>query len=54
MIAVTNAFDIGVQIESLNNKRVELWKFPEEYKDCFIHMLFRPGHYDILYPQEKK
>ncbi len=55
MIAVTNAFDIGVQIESLSNaNKLEEWKFPEDYKDCFIQMLFRPGHYDILYTKEQR
>jgi ubiquitin thioesterase protein OTUB1 len=49
IIAVTNAFNIGVIIESLNNQKVETIKFPEDGDKIFIHMLFRPGHYDILY-----
>jgi hypothetical protein len=52
MIAVTNAFNIGVRIESLGPKKNETWIFPEDYQNCFIHMLFRPGHYDILYKKE--
>ena len=50
IIAVTNAFNIGVIIENLTNQKIETMKFPEDSSDIFIHMLFRPGHYDILYP----
>jgi ubiquitin thioesterase protein OTUB1 len=53
IIAVTNAFNIGVVIESLNNGKVETIKFPEDGKDIFINLLFRPGHYDILYTKEQ-
>lgn len=51
IIAVTNCFNVGVIIENLNEKRIELMKFPEEgVPEYFIHLFFRPGHYDILYP----
>ncbi len=49
ILAVVNAFNIGVIIENLNVYNVDTMKFPEEMKNIFIHMLFRPGHYDILY-----
>jgi len=50
MIAITNAFEYGVIIESIQDKKLETLKFPEESKNnFFINMLFRPGHYDILY-----
>ncbi len=49
IIAVTNAFNIGVVIENLTNQKVETLKFPEDGSNIFISMLFRPGHYDILY-----
>ncbi len=51
ILAVVNAFNIGVVIENLNITRVDTMRFPEEMKDIFINMLFRPGHYDILYPK---
>ena len=51
ILAIVNAFNIGVVIESLNITRVDTMKFPEEMEDIFIYMLFRPGHYDILYPK---
>lgn len=49
IIAVTNAFEVGVIIESLNQNGLETMKFPEDSKNIFIYLLFRPGHYDILY-----
>lgn len=51
IIAVTNCFDVGVVIENLYEKKIEMMKFPEdqEEKMFFIKLLFRPGHYDILY-----
>jgi hypothetical protein len=49
IIAVTNVFEIGVIIENLGNKSIETIKFPEDASSIFIHMFFRPGHYDILY-----
>lgn len=50
IIAVTNCFGVGVIIENLNEKKIETMKFPEEGCDYyFTKMLFRPGHYDILY-----
>lgn len=55
IMAIVNAFDIGVAIEYLNPNSIETMKFPEEgNKPIFIHMLFRPGHYDILYPKTEK
>jgi hypothetical protein len=50
MIAITNAFDYGVTVESIQGKKLETLRFPEESKNaCYVHVLFRPGHYDILY-----
>jgi hypothetical protein len=50
-MAVVNAFNIGVVIEYLNMDKAESMTFPEDAQNLFIHMLFRPGHYDILYPK---
>lgn len=49
IIAVTNAFNIGVNIESVTSSGLETMRMPEESNSIFINMLFRPGHYDILY-----
>lgn len=49
ILAVVNAFDIGVVIENLGANKIDTMRFPEEMQNIFIHMLFRPGHYDILY-----
>ncbi|CAG9326597.1 OTUB1 [Blepharisma stoltei] len=55
IIAMTEAFQIKAEIEYMDrNDRTEttLMSFPFEYTgpDFKIHMLYRPGHYDILYP----
>lgn len=50
IIAITNCFNVGVLIENLSEKKIESMILPEEgCKRHFIHMFFRPGHYDILY-----
>jgi len=49
ILAIVNAFNIGVVIENLSANKVETMQFPEDMKDIFIHMFFRPGHYDLLY-----
>lgn len=49
IIATTNAFEIGVIIEQLYEKKIDTIRFPEEGSEYFIKLFFRPGHYDILY-----
>lgn len=50
--AITSYFNIGVVIENLNQNSVESMSFSNNPNDLiFIHMFFRPGHYDILYPK---
>lgn len=50
IIAVTNCFNTGVLIENLTDKKIDTMKLPEEgCERYFIHLFFRPGHYDILY-----
>lgn len=54
IMAIVNAFGVGVIIEYLNQNSVDKMKFPEEgTTEPFIHLLYRPGHYDILYPKNK-
>ena len=49
IMAIVNAFDIGVTIEYLNVSNVDTIMFPEGNNNNFIKLLYRPGHYDILY-----
>ena len=49
IMAIVNAFDIGVTIEYLNSNNVDTITFPEGNNNNFIKLLYRPGHYDILY-----
>ena len=49
IMAIVNAFDIGVTIEYLNASNVDTITFPEGNNNNFIKLLYRPGHYDILY-----
>ena len=51
-MSIVNAFNIGIIIENLNQKSLDTMKFPEDGNNIFIHVLFRPGHYDILYPKK--
>ena len=46
---IVNAFNIGIIIENLNKKSLDTMKFPEDWNNIFIHILFLPSHYDILY-----
>ena len=49
-MAIVNAFDVCVNIETLTPKSVDTMRFPEDSnKDILFNVLFRPGHYDILY-----
>ena len=50
IMAIVNAFDVCVNIETLTPKSVDTMRFPEDSnKDILFNVLFRPGHYDILY-----
>jgi ubiquitin thioesterase protein OTUB1 len=50
IMAIVNAFDVCVIIETLTPKSVDTMRFPEDSnKDILFNVLFRPGHYDILY-----
>ncbi len=50
--ALTKALDISVCVEYMdrgNGGQVNSHCFPEDSNPS-IHLLYRPGHYDILYP----
>lgn len=51
VIALTLALNVGVRIQYMDRGtggQVNTHDFPEE-KTPRIHLLYRPGHYDILY-----
>ncbi|XP_074599449.1 ubiquitin thioesterase otubain-like isoform X2 [Brevipalpus obovatus] len=54
IIALTSATGVGVRIHYLDRGQgdeVTVHNFPDDC-DPKIHLLYRPGHYDILYPTE--
>jgi len=46
---LTNQLGICVKIEYLDSKNQNSIIFPEK-GNPIVYMLYRPGHYDILYP----
>lgn len=56
VIAITEAMGVGVRINYLDRggcvSKVNTHDFPEGVPNPAIHLLYRPGHYDILYPRE--
>ncbi|XP_023212070.1 ubiquitin thioesterase OTUB1-like [Centruroides sculpturatus] len=51
IIALTLALNVGVRIQYMDRgegSEVNAHDFPEK-KEPRIHLLYRPGHYDILY-----
>ncbi len=51
--ALTAALGVGVRVEYMdrgNGGEVNHHDFPEG-SPPFVHLLYRPGHYDILYPE---
>lgn len=54
VIAITKQTGIKVRIQYLDrggDSEATTHDFPEEGSDPDIHLLYRPGHYDILYPK---
>ena len=53
-MGIVNGFNVCVRIETITPKSVDTMKFPEDSNlDVLFSVLFRPGHYDILYPKNK-
>lgn len=56
IIALCNAFGVGVRVEYMDRGgdggEVKAHDFPED-KQPSVFLLYRPGHYDILYPNEQ-
>ena len=54
VIAITKQTGIKVRIQYLDrggDSEATAHDFPDESTDPDIHLLYRPGHYDILYPK---
>ena len=53
VIAITSATGVGVRINYLDRggtaHKVNIHDFPEGVEKPRIHLLYRPGHYDVLY-----
>ena len=54
VIALTAATGVRVRIMYLDrgsNEKASAHDFPEDAEAVDVHILYRPGHYDILYPK---
>ena len=56
IIALTNSLNITVQVEYMDRggeaDKVNSHVFPDDGSTPLIYLLYRPGHYDILYKIE--
>lgn len=56
IIALTNALNMTVCVEYMDRggdgNKVNSHNFPDDGSEPLIRMLYRPGHYDILYPHQ--
>lgn len=56
VIAITSATGVGVRINYLDRggtaDKVNIHNFPEQVEKPRIHLLYRPGHYDVLYVKQ--
>ena len=53
-MALTSAFNVGVSvayIDASGSSDLTVHTFPDSCSadDVLVHLLYRPGHYDILY-----
>lgn len=55
IIALTSAIGTTVQVEYMDRggdeNKVNFHRFPDDGSNPSIYLLYRPGHYDILYPR---
>jgi len=55
IIALTSAINTTVQVEYMDRggdeSKVNSHRFPDDGSTPTIYLLYRPGHYDILYPR---
>ena len=57
VLALAEAFSVQVKIEYLdgheiNNNKLTQHQFGPEHATTALTLLYRPGHYDILYPKK--
>lgn len=53
LVALCNALSVGVRVEYMDRGEAEgviAHDFPEGLKPT-VYLLYRPGHYDLLYPK---
>jgi len=53
VIALTKELDVSIRIVYMDRTNQEITQehtFPEDCKEPFLNLLYRPGHYDIIYP----
>ena len=54
IIALSDATGVCIRVEHLDRSggsTVNHHDFPDNGSDRMIHLLYKPGHYDILYKQ---
>lgn len=54
IIALSSALDVGIRVRYMDrgqSTEAIAHDFPEG-SQIHVHLLYRPGHYDILYPVE--
>ncbi|XP_057316146.1 ubiquitin thioesterase OTUB1-like [Hydractinia symbiolongicarpus] len=56
IIALTSVLETTVQVEYMDRggdeEKVNYHRFPDDGTTPTIYLLYRPGHYDILYPRD--
>jgi ubiquitin thioesterase protein OTUB1 len=58
IIAISKALNVGIRVEYMDRgvegykdgQQIKTHDFPEDMKPK-VFLLYRPGHYDILYPK---
>uniref|UniRef100_A0A0A9XPZ2 Ubiquitin thioesterase n=1 Tax=Lygus hesperus TaxID=30085 RepID=A0A0A9XPZ2_LYGHE len=57
IIALSSALNVGVRVRYMDRgdgSEVIAHDFPDGCADQAVHLLYRPGHYDILYPKSQR
>jgi len=56
IISLTRSLGVTTQVEYMDRggdeDKVTSHLFPDDGSTPLLHLLYRPGHYDILYPSE--
>ena len=54
IIALSNSLNVTIQVEYMDRSgdenKVNSHLFPDDGSKPVVHLLYRPGHYDLLYP----